>query len=29
MDVPTSDLKDDPFKDFGSEVILNDDDLPF
>lgn len=26
---PTTDISDDPFKDFGSEVILSDDDLPF
>ena len=26
---PTTDLIDDPFKDFGSEVVLSDDDLPF
>lgn len=25
----TADISDDPFKDFGSEVILSDDDLPF
>jgi len=25
----TTDLSEDPFKDFGSEVILSDDDLPF
>lgn len=25
----TSDITEDPFKDFGSEVVLNDDDLPF
>ena len=25
----TTDLIDDPFKDFGSEVVLSDDDLPF
>ncbi len=25
----TTDLVDDPFKDFGSEVVLSDDDLPF
>lgn len=24
-----ADLEEDPFKDFGSEVVLNDDDLPF
>ena len=27
--VPTSDVSEDPFKDFGSEVVLSDDDLPF
>lgn len=27
--VETTDISSDPFKDFGSEVILNDDDLPF
>ena len=26
---PTTDLVEDPFKDFGSEVVLSDDDLPF
>ena len=26
---PTTDLTEDPFKDFGSEVVLSDDDLPF
>lgn len=25
----TTDISDDPFKDFGSEVVLSDDDLPF
>ncbi len=25
----TSDISEDPFKDFGSEVVLSDDDLPF
>ncbi len=29
ISMPTTDLTDDPFKDFGSEVVLNDDDLPF
>lgn len=29
MDVPTSDLKDDPFKDFGEEIKIEDNDLPF
>lgn len=29
MDVPTSDLKDDPFKDFGEEIKVEDNDLPF
>lgn len=27
--IETSDITEDPFKDFGSEVVLNDDDLPF
>ena len=27
--MPTTDITDDPFKDFGSEVVLSDDDLPF
>ena len=27
--VETTDLTEDPFKDFGSEVVLSDDDLPF
>ena len=27
--IPTTDITDDPFKDFGSEVVLSDDDLPF
>jgi single-strand DNA-binding protein len=27
--IETSDVTEDPFKDFGSEVVLNDDDLPF
>jgi len=27
--VETSDVSEDPFKDFGSEVVLSDDDLPF
>ena len=27
--IETTDVTEDPFKDFGSEVILNDDDLPF
>ena len=27
--VETSDISEDPFKDFGSEVVLSDDDLPF
>ncbi len=27
--VPTTDITEDPFKDFGSEVVLSDDDLPF
>ena len=25
----STDLTEDPFKDFGSEVVLSDDDLPF
>ena len=30
INVPTADVSDeDPFKDFGSEVVLSDDDLPF
>lgn len=28
-EVETSDITEDPFKDFGSEVVLSDDDLPF
>lgn len=28
-EMPTSDINEDPFKDFGSEVVLSDDDLPF
>lgn len=27
--IETSDISEDPFKDFGSEVVLSDDDLPF
>lgn len=27
--VETTDISEDPFKDFGSEVVLSDDDLPF
>ena len=27
--IETTDLTEDPFKDFGSEVVLSDDDLPF
>lgn len=27
--IETTDISEDPFKDFGSEVILSDDDLPF
>ena len=27
--IETSDITEDPFKDFGSEVVLSDDDLPF
>ncbi len=29
MDMATTDISEDPFKDFGSEVALSDDDLPF
>ena len=30
VNVPTADVsEEDPFKDFGSEVVLSDDDLPF
>ena len=29
MDVQTTDLKEDPFKDFGEEIKIEDDDLPF
>ena len=29
MPSETTDVSDDPFKDFGSEVVLSDDDLPF
>ncbi len=29
MSANTTDISDDPFKDFGTEVILSDDDLPF
>lgn len=28
-EMQTSDINEDPFKDFGSEVVLSDDDLPF
>ena len=28
-DIATTDISDDPFKDFGDEVALSDDDLPF
>lgn len=28
-EIQTSDINEDPFKDFGSEVVLSDDDLPF
>ncbi len=28
-DVPTTDISEDPFKDFGEEITLSDDDLPF
>ncbi len=27
--VPTTDISEDPFKDFGEEITLSDDDLPF
>lgn len=27
--MPTTDISEDPFKDFGEEIILSDDDLPF
>ncbi len=27
--IPTSDISEDPFKDFGEEIALSDDDLPF
>ncbi len=29
VSTPTTDVSDDPFKDFGEEVVLSDDDLPF
>lgn len=29
QDMPTADLSEDPFKDFGEEIALSDDDLPF
>ncbi len=29
QDMPTSDISEDPFKDFGEEIALSDDDLPF
>ncbi len=29
QNIPTTDVSDDPFKDFGEEVALSDDDLPF
>ncbi len=28
-EIPTTDISEDPFKDFGEEVALSDDDLPF
>lgn len=28
-EVPTTDISEDPFKDFGDEIALSDDDLPF
>lgn len=27
--IPTTDISEDPFKDFGEEITLSDDDLPF
>ena len=29
VDLKTTDVKDDPFKDFGDEIKISDDDLPF
>jgi len=29
VDVTTNDVKEDPFKDFGEEIVIEDDDLPF
>ena len=29
IDMPTTDVSEDPFKDFGDEIALSDDDLPF
>lgn len=29
VDMPTTDISEDPFKDFGEEITLSDDDLPF
>ncbi len=29
MDIETTDISEDPYKDFGNEVALSDDDLPF
>lgn len=29
MDIRTTDIKEDPFKDFGDEIKIEDDDLPF
>ena len=29
VDIPSSDIKEDPFKDFGEEIKIEDDDLPF
>lgn len=29
IDMPTNDVKEDPFKDFGEEIKIEDDDLPF
>ena len=28
-DITTTDISEDPFKDFGQEVVLSEDDLPF
>ena len=29
QDIVTTDVSEDPFKDFGEEISLSDDDLPF